>query len=365
MILAGPGIRRALARGIVAGALLVACSSAATAQSVDRILAEWHDWMARNGASTGGIAVARHGKVLREAATGGLEPGAPVRLASLSKAVTALCVARLVEAGPLSFDTPLGTALAGTFARVGWPADARLREATIGQLLAHRAGLASDTTRSADLANHLRRFSAQDTAFSSQVQAAVARPLAGRPGERFEYTNAAYLLLGAVIEEATGRAYESHCRDSLLTPLGIAGASLDPAHRFMSSYGGWRMPLAGYTRLYQAYAPGDGMIGPGARAWMMNPEGKAAGPGVHYGLGTFVRLAGNRPANFWHWGSWKLGLPDGFDGPISESWMTYAVRIGSADAEAVLYLQPGLERTSAQADLDGLLSRSLAALRDP
>ena len=38
--------------------------------------------------------------------------GAPVPVASLSKAVTAVCVAGLIERGRLSFETPLSQALA-------------------------------------------------------------------------------------------------------------------------------------------------------------------------------------------------------------------------------------------------------------
>jgi CubicO group peptidase (beta-lactamase class C family) len=36
------------------------------------------------------------------------------------------------------------------------------------------------------------------------------------PGKEFAYSNAGYLALGAVIEEATGQSYESYCRDAVL-----------------------------------------------------------------------------------------------------------------------------------------------------
>ena len=87
-------------------------------------------------------------------------------------------------------------------------------------------------------------------------------PLA--PGERFAYTNAAYLMLGAVVEEASGQDYESYCRNTLLATLGVRGAALDPAWRILASYGGWRMPLADYGRFYQAFAANNHAIGPAA-----------------------------------------------------------------------------------------------------
>ncbi len=119
------------------------------------------------------------------------------------------------------------------------------------------------------------------------------------PGTRYVYPNAGYLILGAVIEEASGRDYEGYCRETVLLPLGARTAELDPAWRIMSSYGGWRMSTADYGRFYQAFAPGNPAIGPQAHAWMMSPEGNRVGTGgVHYGLGTFVRPTLDRRRQF-------------------------------------------------------------------
>ena len=102
----------------------------------------------------------------------------------------------------------------------------------------------------------------------------------------------------------------------MLLPLGARDAELDPAWRILSSYGGWRMPLADYGRFYQAFALGNPAIGPVARAWMMSPDGKRVGGGVHYGLGTFVRPTAPAAANFWHWGAWTYNLRGAYDGPL-------------------------------------------------
>ena len=71
-------------------------------------------------------------------------------------------------------------------------------------------------------------MTARDTAFDAQVKWTIARPLDSAPGERYAYSNASYLLLGAIVEEATGTAYETHCRDAVLARLGSTGAMLDP-----------------------------------------------------------------------------------------------------------------------------------------
>jgi CubicO group peptidase (beta-lactamase class C family) len=252
----------------------------ARAQTVDGIEQAWRSWAARYGERTGGMAVLHAGQPVREVAMGRQVEGAPVRLASLSKAITGVCIAHLIDHDKISFDTPLSQALARTFTRIGTPADPRLLQVTIGELLAHRAGFGGKEDAE-PLAAYLRRNTAQRTAFDTQLKWLLPVRLASAPGARYTYSNAGYTVLGAVIEEASGRDYESYCRDEVLLPLGARDAALDPAWRIMASYGGWRMPLADYGRFYQAFALGNPAIGPVSRAWMMLPVGKQVGGGVH------------------------------------------------------------------------------------
>jgi CubicO group peptidase (beta-lactamase class C family) len=141
--------------------------------------------------------------------------------------------------------------------RVGQPADPRLSAVTISQLLVHRAGLDKKDIANAPLADYLRSHTARRTAFDVQLGWIFRHRLASQPGTRYVYSNAGYLILGAVIEEASGRDYEGYCRETVLLPLGARDAELDPAWRIMSSYGGWRMPTADYGRFYQAFELGN------------------------------------------------------------------------------------------------------------
>ena len=65
----------------------------------------------------------------------------PTLIASLSKAITGACVATLVRDGKLTFTTPLRDAMPQFFKQYGAPVDERLYQATVEELLAHRAGL--------------------------------------------------------------------------------------------------------------------------------------------------------------------------------------------------------------------------------
>jgi CubicO group peptidase (beta-lactamase class C family) len=344
--------------------LLAAAVGQAQAQTVDGIEQAWRAWAAQYGRKTSGLAVVHGGRVVREAAMGQERVGEPVPVASLSKAVTAVCVAGLIDRGQLSFETPLSQALARTMTRVGRPVDPRLSAVTISQLLVHRAGIAKQDVANAPLGDYLRTHTARRTAFDVQLGWIFRHRLAADPGTRYVYSNAGYLILGAVIEEASGRDYEGYCRETVLLPLGARTAELNPAWRIMSSYGGWRMPTADYGRFYQAFALGNPAIGPQARAWMMSPDGKRVGNGgVHYGLGTFVRPTATGGGNFWHWGAWTYNLRGASDGTLSASYSAFAVRLGAIDANMVVHVAPRLDKGGGQGALDRTLGGAAEAVR--
>ncbi len=73
---------------------------------------------------------------------------------------------------------------------------------------------------SVPLATYLRNATATRPSFDEQMKWVLRRRLPDAPGERYAYTKAAYLMLGAVVEEASGEPYASHCRNTTLAPLG-------------------------------------------------------------------------------------------------------------------------------------------------
>ena len=75
------------------------------------------------------------------------------------------------------------------------------------------------------------------------VQRALAQPLEFAPGTSYQYSNAGYSLLGAIIELRTGKTYEEFLRQSALNPSGIYET-------------GYILPYWGDGRLAQGYADG-------------------------------------------------------------------------------------------------------------
>ena len=138
-------------------------------------------------------------------------PDTQFRIGSLTKTFVAVLVMRLRDEGRLSLDDPLEKHLA----------DAPVRGLTIGQLLTHTAGLASETPGPwwERTPGDLRPELADITGDS---------PSKHPPGRRFHYSNPGFGLLGAVIEEARGQPWAEVLKQEVLDPLEMTRTSFLP-----------------------------------------------------------------------------------------------------------------------------------------
>jgi CubicO group peptidase (beta-lactamase class C family) len=168
-------------------------------------------WAARYNIDHALVVVRRQGEIVYRSTLGGAIASAPVHLASLSKTITGACIATLIRDRKLAFDTPLSASLAKFFAAYGKPVDPRVAGVTIAQLLTHRAGFSGDaddhdvdTVRK--LVAYLRDNSARQPPKPELLITAFKTPLLHQPGRDYDYSNTGYLVLGAVIEEATGKS---------------------------------------------------------------------------------------------------------------------------------------------------------------
>src|SRR5262245_50775720 len=82
-------------------------------------------WATAHKVAQAFVVVRRDGRIVHRSAIGGIDPKAPVHLASLSKAITGACIATLIRDGKLALDTPVSSALAKFIARHGRLADPR------------------------------------------------------------------------------------------------------------------------------------------------------------------------------------------------------------------------------------------------
>ena len=102
-----------------------------------RIIAAFKDWAGRWGVPNGSIAVMSGTKLTGTGGFGSYNAGKPEPVASETKAITAVCVTQLVEAGRLSYSDTLGKVLRSYF-RNNPPLDERIKSITIAELLTDR-----------------------------------------------------------------------------------------------------------------------------------------------------------------------------------------------------------------------------------
>ena len=149
------------------------------------------------------------------------------RLYSMTKPVVSVAALRLVEAGRLRLDDPVGRWLPGfARSRVLGP-DGRLVDAaraiTVEDLLTHRAGLSYDFMPDCPVAALYREERlAEDGSrpLAALVERLGALPLARQPGSAFYYSYATDVL-AHLLERLAGRTLRELLREELLGPLGM------------------------------------------------------------------------------------------------------------------------------------------------
>ncbi|WOF74630.1 serine hydrolase [Parvibaculaceae bacterium PLY_AMNH_Bact1] len=184
----------------------------------------------------GAIAIIEQGTITHESAFGlrSTETSAPVspdtvfQAASISKAVTAWGVMRLVQEGHVELDAPVSKYL------TRWhlpPSPFDEDEVTIRRVLSHTAGLSLPSYVGFDPAASLPTFEASlsgDTAGSGSLE------LVAIPGDGWAYSGGGYTLLGLIIEEVTGQTFAAYMEEHILRPLGMANSSYLPDEGLLS-----------------------------------------------------------------------------------------------------------------------------------
>ncbi len=271
-------------------------------EQAQRIIAAFKDWSTRWSVPQGSIAIMAGSTLLGSYGQGGYMAKKTEPVASLSKAITAVCVTQLVESGQLTFQSPLGTVLKAYFRR-NPPLDVRLKTITIGELLTHSSGITYDPSQG-NKGGAIEQLPHNKTNLAKQVGITFSHSLGTAPGSTYYYNNMNYAVLGFIIETLTGQAYEDHCGASVLQPVGITDARLNPSWRVMASWGGWKISADDYTRFLTYYLPSQQLLSIPPAQW---PQFDLGG-GAFYSLGTLMRTAGSG-YNFWHTGSWQWSPP--------------------------------------------------------
>lgn len=225
-------------------------------------------------------------------------------VASVSKMFTAVAIGRVVDCGSVAFATRAAEILSEP-----WLDPA----ITLHHLLSHTSGLA----------NYFDEQSGYERVWEQRPSYRYRRPAdfvplfsglppVARPGERFEYCDAGFVLLALVVEAVTGLSFVDAVAREVLAPAGMADSGYfaldEPRPRVAVGYapavgGGWRsnvyaIPVVGggdggafasaddLVRFFAALE-GDRLLAPATRDALTSAHVRSDA-GWRYGYGFFV-----------------------------------------------------------------------------
>ncbi|HEX8289763.1 MAG TPA: serine hydrolase domain-containing protein [Pyrinomonadaceae bacterium] len=198
--------------------LALAFFSSAYSQTLDKAkLDKFFDTLAEKNKAMGSLTVSKDGNVLYSRAVGysqinGNEKKASTtatryRVGSIAKMFTAVMIFQLVEEGKLKLTDTLDKF---------YPQIPNAKKITIAQMLSHKSGIHS-FTGDPDFQMWLMNPKTKD-----EMLAVIAKGKPDfEPGEKFQYSNAGYVLLGYIVEKVTGKSYQEALKERITSKIGL------------------------------------------------------------------------------------------------------------------------------------------------
>jgi CubicO group peptidase (beta-lactamase class C family) len=254
-----------------------------------------------------------------------LADGDAFHLGSDTKAITASVVARLVDRGVLRWDEPMAEACPDTKGM-----DPAFKTVTLDMLMRHTAGLPQSGAFTPEFTAGFGETWPIAKQRAWMAERFLSRPPKETPGSPFGYSNYGYLIIGHIVERATGKTWEDLVREEVFRPLGMIGCGFGPTATTKKPEGNWahdvkdgkyvpteednpillgpagtiHCPLAAWARFARAHACPDwgGWITPKSMHHLHEPLVIAGtSPGKDIGLGWGVTRT--HPPRITHSGS--------------------------------------------------------------
>jgi CubicO group peptidase (beta-lactamase class C family) len=292
-----------------------------------------------------------------EVVSGTATAGQSVGVGSISKSVTAIGIALLIQQGKLTLDSTLGDVLSGYFAKRKSTLDPTLRPLTIARLLSHRAGLSEMNARVP--APTVPERIKTSHFFDYYLAIAAAKRGGSNGKDDFVYSNLSYILLGMVIEAVSGDGYTDFCQRNIFGPLGIKSATVPSFNTFHASEEGWQMNLADVLKLWSVFDITQPTLLSEAtlQATLLGKFGGPIRPNVtvYYMLGAYVRQdRANGPYVLNH-----DGVARAFD-PVT--YVDYVEKFVPGRAWAISLFPAPPKGKPWPADLDAKIARDVRAM---
>lgn len=142
------------------------------------------------------------------------------QIGSITKTWTATLIMQLVDEGLLDIDAPVRD----TVPAFAIGDDTAAGAITTRQLLSHVSGFEGDLFNDTGVG---------DDAVEKYLATIADAPQLFAPGERFSYNNAAFVVLGRIVEVLRGTSYDQALRTHLATPLGLTHVATSASEAIM------------------------------------------------------------------------------------------------------------------------------------
>jgi CubicO group peptidase (beta-lactamase class C family) len=332
----------ALRKGVVSSTLVLFLLSlaftpsvqaqAAANQDVAARISGYMDALVKTGKFNGSLLIARDGAVVVSKGYGMSNfeldvpntPQTKFRIGSITKPFTAIAIMLLQQRGKLSVQDSICKYLPDC------PPD--WQQITLHHLLSHSSGLAKH-----DQAADYLKTAMMPMSVMQLIQRFKNKPADFKPGEKFDYNNNGYILLGYVIERSSGQSYEAFLKDNIFAPLGMVNSGYDQhepviknrASGYQRADDNGSLMNAVYIDQSQSFSAGalysttedllrldqalynDKLLSRKTQEVMFTPAIGEYGPAPNYGYGWYINRQFNRRAI-----SHPGGVP-GFTGMIT------------------------------------------------
>ena len=184
------------------------------AEKIDELMNKYEEYKQFNGS----LLVAENGEVVLKKGYGlaNMEWNIPNgtdtkhRVGSITKQFTSMLIMQLVEEGKVELDKPITTYLKDYPKETG-------DQVSIHHLLSHTSGVPNMTS----FPGFFEDMSRDPYSVKELTEIFADSSLVFKPGEKFAYSNSGYILLGAIIEEVTGKSYEEVLHERILDPINM------------------------------------------------------------------------------------------------------------------------------------------------
>ena len=164
-----------------------------------------------------------------------LLPGDVFRIGSNTKPFTAAAVYRLSERGRIALDDPLSRYL---------PTFPNAAHVTVAELLCHTSGIKDYTETDGYFDAAIRA----DVSTSQLVDVFKDLRVDFAPGTDWKYSNSGYVLLGAIIEQVTGKPWHAAIKELLTNPLALNNTTYDDGSALIARRAaGYSVDAGGHT----------------------------------------------------------------------------------------------------------------------